>query len=329
MPRSARYSSVLFFSPNPDALIECLEPCQGPERPARYPPITAGDWTVQLHAYRVGLFNPSTRPAVGRRQLELSLRATAAPAARVNALGLSFRPQYQVLIGSGTGYDQGAIADSGLVVESAIGFAAFLHEGETERQKGLDEAKRSMDLVRQIGGVRIAAPPVGVTDKSGLDPLALAQRYRALCELGAQMDVLPQLELWGFSKTLSRLGEVAYTGIEAAHPAACFLLDVYHIYKGGSGFEGLALFPGARMHCFHINDYPADPPRETIADRHRVYPGDGVAPLDKILRTLRDIGFRGALSLELFNPDYWKQDAEVVVRTGLEKMRAAVAKALA
>lgn len=77
--------------------------------------ITAGDWTVQLRAYRVGLFNPSLRPAVGRRQLEMSLKITASQAAHVNALGLSFQPQYQVLIGSGTGYDQGAIADSGLV----------------------------------------------------------------------------------------------------------------------------------------------------------------------------------------------------------------------
>jgi sugar phosphate isomerase/epimerase len=221
------------------------------------------------------------------------------------------------------------IADAGLTVESAIGFAAFLHENDAERQKGLDEAKRSMDLVRQIGGTRIAAPPVGVTDKTGLDPLALAARYRSLCELGQQMGVLPQLELWGFSKSLSRLGEVAFTGVEAGHPAACYLLDVYHIYKGGSDFEGLSLFPGARMHCFHINDYPADPPRATIADRHRVYPGDGVAPLKQILRTLNDIGFRGALSLELFNPDYWKQDAELVARTGLEKMRAAVTQAIA
>lgn len=221
------------------------------------------------------------------------------------------------------------IADAGLVVESAIGFAAFLHEDPTERRKGLEEAKRAMDLVRQIGGTRIAAPPVGVTDKTGLDPLALAERYYHLCELGQQMGVLPQLELWGFSKTLSRLGEVAFTGIESAHPAACYLLDVYHIYKGGSPFAGLTHFPGARMHCFHMNDYPADPPRETIADRHRVYPGDGVAPLTEILRTLRDIGFRGALSLELFNPDYWKQDAELVARTGLEKMRAAVQRALA
>ena len=221
------------------------------------------------------------------------------------------------------------IADAGLTVESAIGFAAFLAEDDTERQKGLDEAKRSMALVREIGGTRIAAPPIGVTDKTGLDPLKLAARYRTLCELGKQEGVLPQLELWGFAKTLARMGEVAFVGIEAAHPSACFLLDVYHIFKGGSDFEGLAMFAGSRMHNFHVNDYPADPPRETINDANRVYPGDGIAPLGKIFRTLRDNGYRGVVSLELFNPDYWKQDAFEVAKTGLEKTKDAVAKAFA
>ena len=37
-----RYSLVLFHSPNRDAPVVCLEPCQSAERPARYPPITAG-----------------------------------------------------------------------------------------------------------------------------------------------------------------------------------------------------------------------------------------------------------------------------------------------
>ena len=84
---------------------------------------------------------------------------------------------------------------------------------------------------------------------------------------------------------------------------------------------------GNRIHCFHINDYPDDPPRDTIADKDRVYPGDGVAPLDDIFQTLATNGFQGALSLELFNPTYWSQDAEEVCRTGLAKSKEAVAKA--
>jgi len=116
--------------------------------------------------------------------------------------------------------------------------------------------------------------------------------------------------------------------VAADHPDACLLLDAYHMYRGGSGFACLKLLCGAAMHDFHINDYPADPPREELNDSHRVYPGDGVAPTDAILRDLYATGFRGALSLELFNRDYWKQDVAVVARTGLEKMKAAVQQAL-
>ena len=50
-----------------------------------------------------------------------------------------------------------------------------------------------------------------------------------------------------------------------------------------------------------MNDYPADPPRATITDADRVYPGDGIAPLGELVRILQAIGFHGYFSLELFN----------------------------
>ncbi|MDH7568658.1 MAG: sugar phosphate isomerase/epimerase, partial [Armatimonadota bacterium] len=149
-----------------------------------------------------------------------------------------------------------------------------------------------------------------------------------LLELGTTMGVVPQLELWGFSKCLSRLSEVVFVALESAHPNACLLLDVYHLHRGGSDPNGLKLLSGSALHVFHMNDYPAHVPREALTDADRVYPGDGDAPLDTILRDLHAIGFRGALSLELFNKSYWQQDALAVARTGLEKMRAAVTRAL-
>jgi isopenicillin N synthase-like dioxygenase len=36
-----RYSFVLFHSPNSDAVISCLEPCQSPDNPPQFPAITA------------------------------------------------------------------------------------------------------------------------------------------------------------------------------------------------------------------------------------------------------------------------------------------------
>jgi sugar phosphate isomerase/epimerase len=87
-------------------------------------------------------------------------------------------------------------------------------------------------------------------------------------------------------------------------------------------------FRGASLPVFHLNDYPANMPRETSSSADRVYPGDGVAPIVETLRDLRVIGFEGVLSLELFNPQYWQEDALAVARTGLEKMKAVVAGAL-
>ncbi|MFM7148504.1 MAG: sugar phosphate isomerase/epimerase family protein, partial [Gemmataceae bacterium] len=156
----------------------------------------------------------------------------------------------------------------------------------------------------------------------------VAERYAALCEVGATIGVIPQVEVWGFSKSLSRLGESAHVIIESGHPRACLLADVYHLHKGGSGFAGVKLLSGSAMQVFHMNDYPAQPTREKITDADRVYPGDGVAPLVPLLRDLRQSGFQGFLSLELFNRDYWKQDALVVARTGLAKMKAVTARSL-
>jgi 2-keto-myo-inositol isomerase len=220
------------------------------------------------------------------------------------------------------------IADRGLRVESAIDFPEWIVNDDAKRKKGLENARRGMEAVKQIGGTRIAAPPAGATQRTDIPLLTVAQRYRALLDIGTQIGVIPQIEVWGFSKTLNRLGEAAFVAIESGHKEACILADVYHLYKGGSGFAGVNLLAGSAMHVLHMNDYPADPPRETIADKHRIYPGEGVAPLKAFLGDLRRIGFRGVLSLELFNQEYWSRDALTVARTGLEKMRAVVASSL-
>lgn len=218
--------------------------------------------------------------------------------------------------------------DHGLQVESAIGFAQWIVDDDEKRAAGLETAKRDMDLVAQLGGTHIAAPPVGAHRGSGpVDLFKAAERYRALIEVGVEIGVIPQVEVWGFSDNLSRLGESIFVAIEAGHPQACLLPDIYHIYKGGSDFAGLNIVAGSSIHCFHVNDYPADPPRDTIADKDRVYPGDGVAPVSEILRTVAANGCKAALSLELFNPSYWEQDAMEVAKTGLEKTKEAVAKA--
>jgi sugar phosphate isomerase/epimerase len=213
------------------------------------------------------------------------------------------------------------ITDLGLTVESSIGFAEWLVEDPARRAKGLEQAKRDLELVAQIGGKRMAAPPAGATDVAGLDPLKAAERYRDLLEIGDQFGVVPELELWSFSKALGRLSECVAAAVQCGHPRACILNDIFHLYKSGSDFRGLAVVAGRAAAVLHMNDYPADPPRDKVDDSYRVYPGDGIAPLADVLRLLRETGGQRVLSLELFNREYWKQDALAVAKTGLAKMK--------
>jgi sugar phosphate isomerase/epimerase len=211
----------------------------------------------------------------------------------------------------------------GLVLENAIGFAPWIAEDPQKRSDGVAQMKRDMERIALLGGKSIAAPPSGATDARINDLEACGERYRQILEIGESIGVIPLLEVWGGSKTLRKLSDAVAVSVAAAHPQASLLLDAFHLYKGGNSFESLRQINGASLHVFHLNDYPADPPRETIADQDRVYPGDGVCPLNHVLEILYRAGFREALSLELFNRSYWDTAKPLdVARTGLAKMKA-------
>lgn len=221
------------------------------------------------------------------------------------------------------------ISDLGLKVVGAIGFPEWMAEDEARRTKGLERAKYELELVAQIGGTRFAAPPAGATDVVGMELQKAADRYCALLEIGDQIGVIPQLEHWSFSKSLGRLSECVAAAMQCGHPQACVLADVFHLFKSRSSYNNLALLSRHAAAVVHLNDYPAEPTRENQNDSHRIYPGDGVAPMGEILRYLREAGGQRVLSLELFNRECWKQDPLVVAKTGLAKMKAVVARTAA
>ncbi|MEJ7767728.1 MAG: sugar phosphate isomerase/epimerase family protein [Chitinophagaceae bacterium] len=212
--------------------------------------------------------------------------------------------------------------DMGMQVENAIGFAQWIVDDEAARNKALEQMKREMDMLAQIGCKRTAAPPAGATSLPLLDLKRVADRYRAILVLGDQSGVIPHLELWGFSKNLGRASETMYVAMETGHPSAKVLLDIFHLYKGGSALETLPLMNQSAVEIMHINDYPANKPSDTIVDADRIYPGDGVAPIQKVLKILNSTERPLVLSFEVFNKGYYSQDALEVTKTALAKMKA-------
>jgi sugar phosphate isomerase/epimerase len=217
------------------------------------------------------------------------------------------------------------ITDSGLKVESAIGFASWLVDDEESREAGFSQMKQEMELMAQIGCLRMAASPAGLKPGNTLDLMKAGKWYKQLIELGRQTGVMPQLEFWGASATLYHLGQVMFIAAAANDPDVHILADVYHMFRGQSGFDALKMLNGNVLEIFHMNDYLDSIPRELQEDKDRVYPGDGNAPMRQILTDLSAMGGTKVLSLELFNQNYWKQDPLDVATTGLEKMKRLVA----
>jgi 2-keto-myo-inositol isomerase len=216
------------------------------------------------------------------------------------------------------------IADKGLKVENAIGFVSCFIDDEKKRLEAFKQMRVEMEIMTQLGCPRIAASPVGLKKDSMPEWFDIGKRYKALLNMGRETGVMPQLEFWGASGTLFHIGQALMIAAWANDSDARILADVYHMFRGNSGFEGLKMLNGNLIEIFHMNDYPSTISREEQKDADRVYPGDGAAPIKQILTDLKNMGGKKILSLELFNPEYWKQDQLMVAKTGLQKMKALV-----
>ena len=227
--------------------------------------------------------------------------------------------------GSTIKYAKARLDDLGLKVEDCISFNKWIVDDVSVRENGIENMKREMDLLAQIGCKRIAATGMGTTDADVPSLDVIASRYRTILDIGSSFGVVPQIEMWGFQKNLRDVAEVLYIAMKSRHSSARVLLDMFHLYRGNTSLETLSLMGPNAVEMFHMNDYPPGFPYQTITDADRIYPGDGIAPIKQTLKVLLDNRTTPlVLSTELFNKVYYRQDALTVAHTSLEKMKKIV-----
>lgn len=219
------------------------------------------------------------------------------------------------------------IADIGLFVPNVIGLWQCMPASEDEFNASLEATRNRMRMAAAVGSRHVAAIPT--PDRADFDLKWGAHCYRELLRIGREeFGITVAFEFVGFFKGVHRLGQVCAVALDADDADACLIMDTFHLYRGGSGFEGIQHLQGRFIADFHWNDVPPEPPREHLGDEHRVLPGDGILPLDKVLRHLVAIGYAGPLSLEIFKREYWEQDPKEVARMGMEAMRTGIRNAL-
>jgi 2-keto-myo-inositol isomerase len=206
-----------------------------------------------------------------------------------------------------------------LILENIIGFSKWCSDDPGERKNAMDQLREEMLITAELGGKFIAAPVQGIEVLDGRKYEEYAQRYAAILKLGDETGVTPLIELWG-AGALHKIADCAHIVIATGHPRATMLLDFYHIYRGGNDWDTVDCLNAKKLPVIHMNDYPSTPAREALTDADRILPGEGICPFGEIIPKLYEAGFRGGLSVELFNRSYWAtMDAETLLKTSYEK----------
>lgn len=212
------------------------------------------------------------------------------------------------------------LEDAGLKVPSLVALRQWWDTQGDAYTAAMRANRRKLDLAAALGAAHVVA---GGAPAHRADRRLGAQRYGELLALGHEVGVRPALEFLGFVDEFNTL-EAAIDVMRAAPvEGGCLTIDPFHLFRGGSGFAAFAQadLRVEEIGVLHFNDTPAHPPRLEQHDPCRVLPGDGHLPLKDFLDTATRLGYRGALSLELFNRDLWQADPSEVARRGLERMK--------
>jgi 2-keto-myo-inositol isomerase len=197
------------------------------------------------------------------------------------------------------------VADLGLdAVSSACGVFGLWEPGPT-RAAAVENFKKRCETFAALGLARIYSPSAATAKFTEDDYKTGIDNMREVGEIAKQFNMTAMIEATRASTFVAALPTMLRMTRGAGNVLP--LLDCYHFWSGPSKLEDLdQIRPGEIGHV-HFQDTP-DLPRELLSQTSRVIPGDGVAPLVRILRTLADKGYAGPLSVELFLPKFTQGD---------------------
>ncbi len=167
------------------------------------------------------------------------------------------------------------------------------------------------------------APPAGMECDEAYNTMASAAR--AYAERAAAHGVKIAIEPLGRHPFIPGPREALAVIDRAGHGSLGLMMDTFHYFKSGVALDEIRVIPTELLLIVHVNDCEGRP-LAALTDQHRVYMGEGVIPLKDMLDTLRQKGYGGALSVEIFREAYWERDPveiSVAAKAAYDRMMCA------
>lgn len=179
------------------------------------------------------------------------------------------------------------------------------------RAESLEAWRRGCEQMANLGLQKVYSPSVTNRRLTSDDFAATPQSIYEAGEIAAEFDLTAMIEFTRTSTHLATLTSSLEMIRAAGHSNVRPMIDFFHFWSGLSKFEDLDLLePGELAHA-HFQDL-REGPRELINNDSRLIPGDGIAPVVRILRKLAEKQYTGALSVELFRSEFVQGDPYAV-----------------
>ena len=180
----------------------------------------------------------------------------------------------------------------------------------------LEEFRRLCRVAESIGCETVLVVPS--PRPKGVSEAAIEREsvriLRELSRIAAPHGVRLAYEFLGFADcTVNTLAQCAAIVETVARPNVGLVLDTFHFFAGGSTLASIRQVDPRRIFVVHLNDVERAP-RRKMHDALRLYPGEGILPLNGILRSLKAIGYDRDFSVEIFRPQYWNREPLRVAR---------------
>jgi sugar phosphate isomerase/epimerase len=193
------------------------------------------------------------------------------------------------------------LTDNGMTPVSVASRVNTLWEPHPENASALDEFRKRCEQFKGLGLTNIYSPTGTMAKFTEDDYRRGADNMRAVGEVARQFGMTAMVEGVRASTFINTFPTLLRVTRAASHPNLKPLLDFYHFWSANNKLEDLDLLRNGEIGHVHFQDVP-DMPREFLDNNTRFIPGDGISPLNAMLRKIVEKGYRGALSVELFLP---------------------------
>ncbi|MBB4822626.1 4-hydroxyphenylpyruvate dioxygenase [Pseudomonas alcaligenes] len=195
-------------------------------------------------------------------------------------------------------------ADLGLAITLFQPFRDFEGCRRDRLQKNLDRAERKFDLMQELGTDLVLVCSNVAADSLG-DERTLVDDLRLLGEHAGARGLRIGYEALAWGRHVNTWQQVWNLVRQADHPAVGVILDSFHTLSLKGDPRAIADIPGEKIFFVQMADAPILAMDVLEWSRHfRCFPGQGEFDLPGFLAPILRSGYRGPLSLEIFNDGF-------------------------